>query len=54
MAEGMAWVWPKYCKLPVCRDWVKIESKAREGNAGLWLDTEPIPPWEWRAHVTAP
>lgn len=48
VAEGMAWVWPRYCKLPVCREWSEIEVKAREGRAGLWRDAKPIPPWEWR------
>ena len=46
--ESMAWVWPKYCKLPVCRKWSEIEDKAREGKIGLWRDAEPVPPWEWR------
>ena len=46
VAEGMAWVWPRYCKLPVCRDWSEIEVTAREGRVGLWRDTEPVSPWE--------
>ena len=48
VAEGMAWVWPRYCKLPVCQDWSEIEAKAKESKAGLWLGAEPDPPWEWR------
>ena len=48
VAEGMAWVWPRYCKLPVCQDWSEIEAKAKESKAGLWLGAEPVPPWEWR------
>ena len=48
MVEGMAWVWPKYCKQTICREWSEAEAKARESNAGLWKDAEPVPPWEWR------
>lgn len=46
--EGLAWVWPRYCKLPVCQEWAEVEVKAREGKAGLWRDADPVPPWEWR------
>lgn len=46
--EGMAWVWPKYCKLPICQEWSAGEATAREAGVGLWQDEEPIPPWEWR------
>lgn len=49
VAEGMAWVWPRYCKLPVCQEWSELEDKARAGKAGLWRDPEPVPPWEWRS-----
>lgn len=48
VAEGLAWVWPKYCKLPVCEAWLQLEARARENKAGLWQDAKPIPPWEWR------
>lgn len=43
--RGMAWVYPKYNKdasLPL------IESTARTAGAGLWRDSSPIPPWEYR------
>ena len=46
--DGMAWAWPRYCKLPICRAWSELEAKARESKAGLWRDAEPVPPWEWR------
>lgn len=49
VAEGLAWVWPKYCKLPICLEWSETETQARENKVGLWQDAEPVPPWEWRA-----
>jgi micrococcal nuclease len=42
---GMAWVYPKYNKdltLP------GLEAMARKESRGLWSDTEPTPPWEFR------
>lgn len=46
--DGYAWVYRQYCKKEFCRDWLKLESTARENRQGLWLDRNPTPPWEWR------
>ena len=43
---GLAWVWPRYCK--DCGSWERIQAKAKEEKRGLWVDGQPIPPWEWR------
>lgn len=43
--RGMAWVYPKFSKdltLP------GLEAIARRDRRGLWFDTEPVPPWEFR------
>ena len=43
--RGMAWVYPKYNKdetLP------GLQERARAERRGLWADSEPVPPWEWR------
>lgn len=43
--QGMAWVYRKYTddeRLYV------LESEAKQAKRGLWLDENPIPPWEWR------
>ncbi len=45
---GMAWVYPRYCKKPVCQEWKKLQEEARKKELGLWKDPEPIPPWKWR------
>ena len=42
---GLAWRYLKYSKdesLSV------LEGEAREAKRGLWVDAEPIPPWEYR------
>lgn len=45
VVQGMAWVYRKYNKdldLPV------LEQAARLHRVGLWQDSDPVPPWEWR------
>jgi len=47
--EGLAWVYKRYCKLPVCNDmWDSLEVEARSGKRGLWGDSGHVPPWEFR------
>ncbi len=45
---GLAWVYPRYCKKTVCTSWKEGERLAREGKTGLWQDTHPDPPWQWK------
>ncbi|MDZ7761162.1 MAG: thermonuclease family protein [Desulfovermiculus sp.] len=47
-ASGLAWVYDRYCKQSVCREWEELEQKARHNQLGLWADADPIPPWKWR------
>jgi endonuclease YncB( thermonuclease family) len=46
--NGSAWVYRRYCKIPVCGDWLAIETWARENGIGLWSHRDPVPPWEFR------
>lgn len=43
---GMAWVYVKYAQKysPL----YSYQEEARAARRGLWADSSPIPPWEWR------
>ena len=45
---GFAWVYRQYCKDPFCREWMDLETQARENRIGLWSHKDPVPPWEYR------
>lgn len=45
VGAGMAWVYRQYstdASLP------PLEAEARAEKLGLWADTAPVPPWDWR------
>ena len=46
--NGFAWVYPKYCRANFCSDWLTHERNARSKRIGLWLEPNPMPPWEYR------
>jgi endonuclease YncB( thermonuclease family) len=46
---GMAWAFTKYLTDPAIR---QLEDEARRTHRGLWADSAPVAPWEWR-HVKA-
>jgi len=46
--NGYAWQYQKYCKASFCDDWLKLEEHARSFAFGLWADSNPQPPWDWR------
>ena len=43
--KGYAWVYRNYSKNPVL---IKAEENARTIGAGLWVESNPTPPWEYR------
>lgn len=43
--RGMAWASTKYVKDPSL---FTLEKDARQQRIGLWVDPNPIPPWEFR------
>jgi endonuclease YncB( thermonuclease family) len=47
-AEGMAWAYRQYLRSPYASDYIGAENRARSLRAGLWRDSNPQPPWEFR------
>ena len=43
--QGMAWVYRKYTD---DKRLYTLESEAKQAKRGLWIDKNPIPPWELR------
>lgn len=43
--DGMAWHYTTYSKSKELTD---AENEARKAKKGLWVDKEPVPPWEFR------
>lgn len=43
--DGFAWRYTQYDKPG---DFTAAEADAREHRRGLWVDPDPVPPWEWR------
>ena len=50
--EGLAWVYPQHCRQEdICAPLRKIEQAVRISKRGLWVDKNPVPPWEWRKRL---
>jgi endonuclease YncB( thermonuclease family) len=43
--SGLAWTYRKYCQDPV---FYELESFARSQHKGLWADSLPMAPWDFR------
>ena len=46
VAGGWCWWYPKYARQN--KELKRLESEARAAKRGLWADSYPVPPWEWR------
>lgn len=46
--QGYGWAYSQYCKASFCKDWLKLEENARDAKKGLWAESNPIPPWDFR------
>ena len=44
---GLAWHYLKYSKEAT---YSNLEKVARQNKVGLWIDPNPIAPWNWRKH----
>lgn len=45
VGQGMAWVYDKYV---TDHSLYRLQDEARAAKRGLWVDSAPVPPWEWR------
>lgn len=49
--RGLAWHYKQYQREQSEADrvaYAKAEEQARSGRRGIWFDTNPTPPWDWR------
>lgn len=54
--RGMAWYYKKYQNELVLNDrldYLHAQELAENGKAGLWIDHEPIAPWDFRKQIKA-
>ena len=48
---GLAWWYRKYAREQLLQDreaYEFSEQEARAKRVGLWVDPDPVPPWDWR------
>ena len=46
--EGWAWAYRAYLERPYASEYIEAEKKARADKSGLWKQSNPQPPWEFR------
>lgn len=46
--EGWSWAYRKYLHSAYASEFIEEEEQARRRRAGLWQDSNPRPPWEFR------
>ncbi len=48
VAEGWAWAYTQYLDRPHASEYLQAEEQARAKRLGLWQQSNPQPPWEFR------
>lgn len=48
VAEGMAWAYRQYLQGSYASEYLRLEENARRRRLGLWRQSNPQPPWEFR------
>jgi endonuclease YncB( thermonuclease family) len=46
--EGWAWAYTQYLDRPHASEYIQAEEQARKARKGLWQQSNPQPPWEFR------
>lgn len=49
--EGYAWAYREYLHGPYASEYLEAEIEARTGHLGLWQQSNPLPPWEFRKRL---
>lgn len=44
--QGLGWWYRKYA--PSATELARLERQARNAHRGLWSQSNPVPPWDWR------
>lgn len=45
---GWAWAYRRHLAAPYASEYIGAEREAREARRGLWVQPNPMPPWEFR------
>ena len=53
IAEGWAWAYKQYLDAPYASEYLELEEQARSQRLGLWKQSNPQPPWEFRKEQKA-
>lgn len=48
VGEGWAWAYRRYLSAPYASAFIGAERQARAKRLGLWTESNPMPPWEFR------
>ncbi|EMZ9726676.1 thermonuclease family protein [Salmonella enterica] len=51
--SGYAWVY-RFNGNPIVPNYLKFEASAQKAVKGLWVDPNPVAPWEWRQQNQKP
>ncbi|UCH79990.1 MAG: thermonuclease family protein [Nitrospiraceae bacterium] len=46
--RGYAWAYRKHLKSPYASAYIEAEKKARVQGLGIWQESNPLPPWEFK------
>jgi endonuclease YncB( thermonuclease family) len=49
--DGMAWAYRQYLQTPYESEYIGSENRARSRRAGIWRESNPVPPWEFRSRL---
>ena len=48
LSSGLAWYYPKYCKMSICKEWKQEGKKAKKRGENIWSDPLSMAPWKWK------